>query len=284
MSIQTCRMAAQRYQFGTGRHAGTGGYGNVVAFPDALQDGAPKPCAVKTFKSCDDASIVREVSIVKRLVHPNIVRIYDTVSVTSESFAMVMELMDGDLVHLYENYTLLEDHVRSAVRQLLSALVYIHQRDLLHRDIKTSNAVYTFDGDALVVKVCDFGLTRQVAASMTPRMMTVDYRAPEISDKYNSRYTQAVDVWGVGMIACELIIGARFTRHRHAGVENETNFFTAVREHDLYDDYMATMRRCLDKTAMATSPDAASFVEQALSLDPLRRGTAAQLLKHPWLQ
>jgi cell division cycle 2-like len=92
------------------------------------------------------------------------------------------------------------------VRQLLEGMKYLHDNWVLHRDLKPANILYDHVGD---IKICDFGLARHYGdpvPSMTPLVVTRNYRGPEICLGVRN-YTPALDVWSIGVIAAELIVG-----------------------------------------------------------------------------
>lgn len=95
---------------------------------------------------------------------------------------MVMEYMEHELRDLIENqkYSFTQSEIKCLVKQLLEAIDYLHQRNIMHRDLKTSNVLYNNRGQ---LKVCDFGLGRKFISAnkaYTSTVVTLWYRAPEI--------------------------------------------------------------------------------------------------------
>ena len=153
--------------------------------------------------------MVREMSILMSIRHPNIVAVREAVVDQSQMF-MVMELVDFDLglliEHMKQPFT--EAQVKCLAMQLLSALAAAHECFVLHRDLKQTNLLLDRNG---VLKLCDFGLARRCGASTvcTPDVTSLWYRAPEIL-LGERRYGSAVDIWSFGCIFAEwLQLGKR---------------------------------------------------------------------------
>ncbi|KAI9282642.1 kinase-like domain-containing protein [Sporodiniella umbellata] len=152
-------------------------------------------------------SSLREISILKRMKHPNIVNVIDVaVGPSLESIYLVMEYCEQDLSSLLSvisvPYT--TPGVKCLMLQLLKGLEYCHNHSVVHRDLKTSNLLLTSTG---ILKIADFGLARALSLPgkpMTPNVVTLWYRAPEVllGDSY---YSPTVDLWSVGCIMGELI-------------------------------------------------------------------------------
>jgi len=198
------------------RPIGHGAYGVVISATDTVTD---KQVAIKKIRSAfddriDAKRILREIKLMKRFKHENIIRIIDLIppppnSEEFEDVYIVQELMETDLhriVHSRQPLTI--DHIQYFIYQILRGLKFIHSSNVLHRDLKPSNLLLNSNCD---LKICDFGLARGVedeqAGIMTEYVVTRWYRAPEIM-LVCQEYTKAIDVWSVGCIFAELLARA----------------------------------------------------------------------------
>ncbi|CAO3642585.1 unnamed protein product [Cunninghamella blakesleeana] len=153
-------------------------------------------------------SSLREISILKRMRHPNIVNVTDVaVGPKLESIFLVMEYCEQDLGTLLDNistpYT--PSEVKCLMLQLLKGLDYCHNHSIIHRDLKMSNLLLTATG---ILKIADFGLARTLSLPgkpMTPNVVTLWYRSPELLYG-DANYTTAVDLWSAGCIMGELLL------------------------------------------------------------------------------
>lgn len=233
---------------------GSGSYGSVCEAFDKDKD---RNVAIKRVKHMFDdlvdcKRILRELAIMNRLSHPNIVQIYDIVEPpnirTFDELYIVMELCDSDMKKLIRTDVMLTPlHINTLLYNLLVGLKYLHSAGIWHRDLKPANCLVNQDCS---VKICDFGLSRAVgevqrpALPNTPRgegeeaetevcmplvpstarakrcmtrhVVTRWYRAPELillQDDYN----EAIDVWSVGCIYAELLQMLEGTHHEDRG-------------------------------------------------------------------
>jgi mitogen-activated protein kinase 15 len=145
--------------------------------------------------------------------HENIIEILNVIKADNDKdLYLVTDFMESDLHAVIKGGILQEVHKQFIIYQVLRALKYMHAGQLLHRDIKPSNILLNADCS---VKLCDFGLSRSVASIVTrgdPNPIMTDYvatrwyRAPEILFG-SPNYTLGVDVWAVGCILAEMMIG-----------------------------------------------------------------------------
>jgi len=147
--------------------------------------------------------MMREMSILLSMRHPNIVTVHEVVLDPTQMF-LVMELVDFDLGLLIEHMKqpFSEAQVKCLATQLLSALAAVHECFVLHRDLKQTNLLLDKNG---VLKLCDFGLARRCSGfgkPCTPNVTSLWYRAPEIL-LGETAYGSAVDMWSFGCIFAE---------------------------------------------------------------------------------
>jgi serine/threonine protein kinase len=170
---------------------------------------------------------LREISTLKQLSsHPNIVSLYAiAVSNKRSGVFLVFELCDFDIGCLLDKHfvrtkksAFKEGDAKRLILQLLSAMTFVHERHILHRDLKTSNLLY--DSRRGRLKLADFGLARRAnafphardacdpfASCLTPKVVSLWYRPVELIAQQCSTYGAEVDNWGVGCIIAELISG-----------------------------------------------------------------------------
>lgn len=151
---------------------------------------------------------LREISILQKLKHHNIVNLKEiVVGKTLESIFLVMEYCEQDLQTVIENMDtpFNESQVKCLMMQLLGGLSYLHRNFVMHRDLTMTNLLLTKKG---CLKIADFGLARKYTypvKPMSPVVITLWYRAPEVLLMAET-YTAAVDMWSVGCIFAELLL------------------------------------------------------------------------------
>jgi serine/threonine protein kinase len=152
---------------------------------------------------------LREIKLLKRCNHPNIVKLIDIVVGSKRDAVFLMfEYCEHDLAALLTGVKnpFKESEIKCLVQQLLSAVEYIHRNWIIHRDIKLSNLLYNSKGQ---LKLADFGLARTMSqpspVALTQKVVTLWYRSPELLLGCET-YTLAVDIWSVGCIMGELLL------------------------------------------------------------------------------
>uniref|UniRef100_A0A670ZSA1 mitogen-activated protein kinase n=1 Tax=Pseudonaja textilis TaxID=8673 RepID=A0A670ZSA1_PSETE len=179
---------------------------------------AVKKIAINDAQSLKHA--FREIKIIRRLDHDNIVKVYDVLGPKGADLQgdlfkfnvvyIIQEYMETDLARLLEQGPLSEEHARLFMYQLLRGLKYIHSANVLHRDLKPAN-IFINTND-LLLKIGDFGLARVVdqhyshKGYLSEGLVTKWYRSPHLLLSPNN-YTKAIDMWAAGCILAEMLTG-----------------------------------------------------------------------------
>mmetsp|Transcript_157957 Transcript_157957/g.278863 ORF Transcript_157957/g.278863 Transcript_157957/m.278863 type:complete len:491 (-) Transcript_157957:50-1522(-) len=182
---------------------GDGTYGSVTR---AQNKSTGEIVAIKKFKqkyrSWDECMKLREVTSLRKLIHPNIVKLKEVIRENDE-LHLVFEHMDGNLYEYIKGRTkaLPPNKVRNIMFQTIQALHFVHKNGYFHRDMKPENLLIKGD----VVKLADFGLAREIRARppFTDYVSTRWYRAPEVLLR-SSIYNSPLDLWACGAIMAEL--------------------------------------------------------------------------------
>ncbi|XP_007889132.1 mitogen-activated protein kinase 12 [Callorhinchus milii] len=240
----------------------------------------------------------RELRLLKHMKHENVIGLLDvfTSDVSLEKFHdfyLVMRFMGTDLGKIMKHEKLTEDRIQFLVYQILKGLKYIHSAGIIHRDLKPGNLAVNEDCE---LKILDFGLARHADQEMTGYVVTRWYRAPEIILNW-MHYTQTVDMWSVGCIMAEMIVGRPlFKGNDHLDQLTEimkvTGTPTADFIHKLQSqdakNYMKSLPQLQKKdlkTFFANGNQlAVNLMEKMLVLDSDKRVTAAEALAYPYFE
>jgi protein kinase len=182
---------------------GDGTYGSVMR---AQNKQTGEIVAIKKFKqkyrSWEECVKLREVTALRKLIHPNIVKLKEVIRENDE-LHLVFEHMDSNLYEYIKGRVkpLPESKVRNMMFQTIQSLLHVHKNGYFHRDMKPENLLVRGD----VVKLADFGLAREIRARppFTDYVSTRWYRAPEVLLR-NSVYNSPLDLWACGAIMAEL--------------------------------------------------------------------------------
>lgn len=241
---------------------------------------------------------IREIQALMSIEHQNIVRLEDiVVGKDRDSVYMVMEFCDQDIDYVLKNqsrpWSLSE--VKCLIRQLLTAVAHLHENWIIHRDLKTSNLLYTNRGQ---LKLADFGLVRSVGYPLrhvTTNVVTLWYRPPELllGSEY---YSFALDIWSVGCILGELIARQPILCGANENDQllkifdmlgcPDTQDWPELKSYPNYpivQKYEDVFYRCRLKERFPTLSDSGiDFMKQLLEYNPRKRISAEQALRHPW--
>ncbi|GIL65367.1 hypothetical protein Vafri_19022 [Volvox africanus] len=196
---------------------GKGSYGVVCSAVDNFNG---EKVAIKkitnVFEHVSDATrIVREIKLLRLLKHPDIVDIKHIMLPPSpkdfRDIYVVFELLETDLHQVIKaNDDLTPEHHQFFLYQMLRGLKYIHSAKVFHRDLKPKNILANSD---CKLKICDFGLARPAFNDMPTTVFWTDYvatrwyRAPELCGSFFAKYSPAIDIWSVGCIFAEVLLG-----------------------------------------------------------------------------
>eukprot|EP00826_Nyctotherus_ovalis_P047903 TRINITY_DN5584_c0_g1_i4.p1 TRINITY_DN5584_c0_g1~~TRINITY_DN5584_c0_g1_i4.p1 ORF type:complete len:444 (+),score=96.81 TRINITY_DN5584_c0_g1_i4:1226-2557(+) len=208
--------------------------------------------------------VMQEYSILKRLQHSSVIRLYETFE-SKKHILFVIELCaGGDLLNYVRRRRKLKENVAKFVfKQLIEGLQHCHSRNVLHRDIKLDNILLNSKGK---IKICDFGVSKLVRKGerMVEQCGTPAYIAPEIlMDKGYEGF--GVDIWSAGIALHAMLYGKVP--------------FKANNMRDLNKMIMKGSYSLKD----GISPEAKHLLTKMLEVNPKKRITTSEILKHSWL-
>ncbi|KAI8620163.1 protein serine/threonine kinase [Chytriomyces sp. MP71] len=150
---------------------------------------------------------IREISLLKELKHPNIVKLYDVIH-TEKKLTLVFEFLDSDLKKFMDSYggDLDIPTNKYLMYQLLKGIAFCHEHRVLHRDLKPQNLLIN---KKLELKLADFGLARAFGIpvrSYSHEVVTLWYRAPDVL-MGSRQYSTSIDIWSAGCIMAEMASG-----------------------------------------------------------------------------
>jgi len=216
----------------------------------------------------------REVELMRSFEHENIVKVIDVFEGMKRVYIVMEFVAGGSLFEFLTNRQNqhLEQHVVHIIRQILSAVHYLHEKGVVHRDLKLENIMCTSKAWPTDVKVADFGLagllTDDEDSVMTSLVGTPYYMAPELlrGDKYD----ESVDMWALGVIVFSLLTGAFPFKGK-----NPAQILKSIESCDSV--------RLPESVLSSISAESESLVRSLLQKDPKKRLSASAALNHPWL-
>jgi serine/threonine protein kinase len=239
------------------------------------------------------STTLREIAVLRQLRHPNIVELNDVVQDAGRLF-LVFEFVDKDLKKFMENNEgpLAPGVIKSFTYQLLAGLEYCHVRGVMHRDLKPQNILISRDGR---LKIADFGLARAFVPPIRPfthEVVTLWYRPPEILLGCKT-YALPVDMWAVGTILAEMStkrplfpgdseVDEIFKIFRVLGTPSEETWPGVTSLQDWNEKFPIWPSLQIYKFMPTLEESGVDLVEQLMAIDPRRRISALEAMKHPY--
>ncbi|XP_036000050.1 calcium/calmodulin-dependent protein kinase type II delta chain isoform X18 [Fundulus heteroclitus] len=271
MATTTCTRFTDEYQLY--EELGKGAF-SVVRRCVKLSTGqeyAAKIINTKKLSARDHQKLEREARICRLLKHPNIVRLHDSISEEGFHYLLFDLVTGGELfedIVAREYYS--EADASQCIHQILESVHHIHQHDIVHRDLKPENLLLASKCKNAAVKLADFGLAIEVQGDQQAWFGfagTPGYLSPEVLRK--EAYGKPVDIWACGVILYILLVGYPP--------------FWDEDQHKLYQQIKAGAYDFPSPEWDTVTPEAKNLINQMLTINPAKRITAQEALKHPWV-
>ena len=211
-----------------------------------------------------------EIQILKKLQHPNIVQYYGQIENTNQLFIKMEYLKYGTLGQwIQKNKSISEEQASLIIKEVLSAIAYLHQNQICHRDLKPENIMFSRENDISSIKIIDFGLSLQNFDSLcnSDYCGTLIYMAPEEIERKS--YYLSVDIWSIGILMYMLLNKGEHPFY-HNGDTKKT-FLNNIKNNTglVFNNKISFM--------------AMHLIKKLLEYDPIKRYKANDALKHPWI-
>ncbi|KXS22109.1 protein serine/threonine kinase [Gonapodya prolifera JEL478] len=234
---------------------------------------------------------IREISLLKELKHPNIVRLYDVIH-TEKKLTLVFEYLDSDLKKFLDMYggEIDPNLIKQLMYQLLKGIAFCHDHRVLHRDLKPQNLLINKKGE---LKLGDFGLARAFGIpvrSYSNEVVTLWYRAPDVL-MGSRQYSTSIDLWSAGCIMAEMAFGRplfcgnsvrdQLMRiFKYLGTPTEQTWPGVSNLPDWKNDFPIYERQPLESILPKLDPAGIDLLSRLIQYPPERRISAADALRH----
>jgi calcium/calmodulin-dependent protein kinase I len=237
-----------------------------------IESGTPVAIKEINMSVFDEVHLSRELNNMQQAQHHNIVRIYHAFLENGNAYLILELCQGGTLSNRLKTVQRFDDiQAASIIAPILCAVEYLHNRNIIHRDIKAGNIFFYDDTPNSRVLLGDFGFSKQVNEhdNATSYAGTPEYMAPEVIKAiYDGAapYDRKCDIWSIGVLAFQLICGhVPFTAKLPLNLIKHMN----ERKYDFH---------CLG------GEEARNFVDLCLNPDPSQRPEASDLLQHPFIK
>ncbi len=251
----------------------SGSFGSVIK---AINKNTGEEVAIKRINKLLDKidifKIKEEINILKRLNHSNILKYYDYIETNGNLYIIMEELKGGtlkDWIKKNKNENINEEKISLIIKNILSAISYLHNMNMCHRDIKPENIMFKNNYDINSIKLIDFGLsvTNFYDYGEQTYCGTFFYMAPEQLE--NNFYSKLIDIWSIGIILYQLL-----NKGQHP-------FF--IKGITKRKNYIQTIKKTKLKCNCNVSKMGENLLKKMLEIEPTIRISAKNALKHPWI-
>ena len=208
--------------------------------------------------------IYNEIEIHSKLNHRNIIRLYNKKETEDEIQILLEYAEKGNLFNVIQKENGVDEtKAYKYFIQIVNAVYFLHQNNIIHRDIKPENILL---GDNNLLKLCDFGWAKELTVNNRSTFCgTMEYMAPEIVG--SEKYDFGVDVWSLGILLYELIMG-----HSPFRSKKDRNIMIKIKKHDLvFDKNKKISKECKD------------LIKGLLDANPLERFKLKDIFEHPFI-
>ena len=280
---------------------GDGTYGQVY---EGINKETNMKVAIKKLKnkmsSWEDCILQNEVRILRKLNHENVVKLLEVIREQNSDVSYIFEYCDCNLFQFIENHRkqkmfISEMKIRNIIYQIVCGVKYLHSCNIMHRDLKPENILMIINNN--LIKIADFGTAKEIPEyknnSLTDYVCTRWYRAPECTLK-STNYNEKIDVWAIGCIMAELYtLKPLFPGIDEFDQLNKILKIVGTPEYNEWPEGYALVQKLnirlpnynksnLKQYVFNANDDAIDFLEFIFQLNPDKRPSCSELLKHPY--
>ncbi|KAI8376625.1 kinase-like domain-containing protein [Choanephora cucurbitarum] len=254
------------------------GIGSFAVVKKCVHRSTGQPYALKIILKKAIADIMKQVR------HPNIVSMHQLYE-SKDAVYIVTDLASGGELfqQLLKKGSYTEKDASSLTRQMLQGLHYLHERDIVHRDMKPENLLFQTTADQANLMITDFGLSKILRAQddiLTTACGTPGYVAPEVL--LQTGHNKPVDLWSVGVILFTLLSG-----YTPFWGEDQVTLFQSIiaGQYEYDEEYWSTISNSgtIIEATTKEKRETKDLIDRLLTFDPNKRITAKEALEHHWI-
>ena len=259
-----------------GEKIGSGSFGTVYEAKNLIFNNTVAMKVITKSDGMDSEYIKNELDILKKLSHPNIVRIYEFYE-SENDYYLINEFCNGGELYNYINKTKLNEQQLSIIfYQVFSGLCYLHENDVLHRDMKPENILISKKEIDLLtneeyfwIQIIDFDCAKIFEQNKKDNIIvgSIYYLAPEV---LNREYNEKCDTWSVGVILYMFLVG----KPPFNGLNND-EIINSIKTKE-YDEN--------NEKLIQASPEVRDLIKGLLNKNTDERFSAKQALNHQWFK